>query len=354
VDAIFEKSMSLKISIVTVCLNAADVIDRCLSSVANQTYPHIEYLLIDGVSTDGTLDIIQKYEKSISYFVSEEDGGIYPAMNKGIAKATGDFVLILGADDYLVDDNVIEDVVAGMQNETADFYYGLLEVRYPNGEVSIYDAGSPAEIGQMMILGCLPSQASLMKRAAFDDIGVFDTQYCFSADYDWYLKALNTPGFKFAKIDRLCSSYFMGGASSNLEKCRSEMDLIQNRSAFYQTPQWHRRLIETWQGESLSWRLKHDDVQSRLDAKRKAAHSLVEDKNEMVVERERLLQEIKKLREGLDALDAERNKLQDYLNDANAEARKLARELEQRNEQPARAPLGLRRAVQLCLGILRK
>jgi glycosyltransferase involved in cell wall biosynthesis len=346
--------MSIKISIVTVCLNAADVIDKCLSSVARQTYPEIEYLLIDGGSTDGTLDIVKKYEKTISYFVSEKDGGIYPAMNKGIAKATGDFVLILGADDYLVDDKVIEDVVDSMQKEPADFYYGLLEVRYTDGAVRVYDAGKPEDIGQMMSLGCLPSQASFISRMAFESIGLFDTQYRLSADYDWYLRALNQPDFKFAKIDRLCGSYFMGGASSDLKKCRSEMDLIQNRSAFYQTPQWQERLIQTWQGESLSWRLKHDELEVQLTAKRSAAHSLVEDKNAMLKEREHLLQELGKLRQGLDALDAERKKLQDYLNDANAEVQKLARELEQKNETLGRSPLGLKRAVQSRLGFLRK
>jgi glycosyltransferase involved in cell wall biosynthesis len=346
--------MSLRISIVTVCLNAADVIERCLASVASQTYPDIEYLLIDGGSDDGTVEIIQKYDKAITHFVSEKDAGIYPAMNKGIAKATGDFVLILGADDYLVDNQVIEDVVLGMEKQAADFYYGLLEVRYTDGAVRIYDAGKPEDIGQMMILGCLPSQASFISRKAFERIGFFDTQYRLSADYDWYLRALNETDFKFAKIDRLCSSYFMGGASSDLKKCRPEMDLIQNRADFYQTPQWDERRVKTWQGESLSWRLKYDEVESQLIAKRNEARSLVEDKNEMLKEREQLLQELKKLRDGVDALDAERNKLQGYLNDANAEARKLSRELEQNVESSGRSQRSLKRILQSRLGLPRK
>jgi hypothetical protein len=346
--------MTLKISIVTVCLNGADVIERCLSSVARQTYPDIEYLFIDGGSTDGTLDIIKKYEKTISYFISEQDGGIYPAMNKGIAKATGDFVLVLGADDYLVDDKVIEDVVAGMPNETADFYYGLLEVRYPDGVVSVYDAGKPEDIGQMMILGSLPSQASFIRRTAFESIGAFDVQYRLAADYDWYLRALSTPEFKFAKINRLCSSYFMGGASSNLEKCRPETDLIQNRSAFYQTPQWQRRLIETWQQDSLSWRLECNELEGLLADKRKDADNILRDKKGMLKEREHLLQEVDKLRQGLDALDVERNKLQYYLDNANAEMQRLIEDLEQRPETSGRSPLGLKRALQSGFSVLRK
>jgi glycosyltransferase involved in cell wall biosynthesis len=346
--------MSPKISIVTVCLNAADVIERCLSSIACQTYPEIEFLLIDGISTDGTLDIVKKYEKMISFFVSEKDDGIYPAMNKGIARATGDFVLILGADDYLIDDKVIEDVVAGMQNETADFYYALLEVRYLGGAVRVYDAGSPEDIGQMMILGCLPSQASFIRRTAFQSLGVFDTQYQLSADYDWYLRALNTPDFKFARINRLCTSYYMGGASSNLEKCRPEMDLIQNRSKFYQTPAWQERLIQTWQSESLMWRLERNVLEGLLVGKRNDANSILEDKVEMLKEREHLLQEVNKLRQGVDALDAERNKLQYYLDNANAEMQRLIDELEQKQETARRTPFGLKRSLLSRFNILRK
>jgi glycosyltransferase involved in cell wall biosynthesis len=352
--AIFDHLMSLKISIITVCLNAADVIERCLSSVAEQTHPDIEYLLIDGVSTDGTLDVVQKYEKTVSYLVSEKDDGIYPAMNKGLAKATGDFVLFLGADDYLVDNKVIADVVAAMQAETADLYYGLLEVRYPGGRVHVYDAGIPDEIGQTMILGCLPSQASFIKRSAFESIGLFDNQYSLAADYDWYLKALSRPEFKFAKIDRLCSSYFFGGASSNLEKCRPEMDLIQNRSTFYQTPQWQQCLIQTWQQDSLSWRLERNELEGLLADKTKDADTILEDKIGMLKERKHLLQEVDKLRQGVDALDAERNKLQYYLSNANVEMQRLIRELEQRQETSTKLPHGLKRSIQSRFNILRK
>ena len=100
----------LKISIITVSYNAAATIERTILSVIRQTYPHMEYIVIDGGSTDGTVDIIRKYEDQIAYWVSEPDQGIYDAMNKGIRRATGDYIYFLGADDWLRDDQVMQEV----------------------------------------------------------------------------------------------------------------------------------------------------------------------------------------------------------------------------------------------------
>ena len=90
------------ISIITVSYNAVKTIEQTISSVVNQSYSNIEYIIIDGGSTDGTVDIIKKYEDRIAYWVSEPDGGIYDAMNKGIKVATGDYIQIIGADDFLI------------------------------------------------------------------------------------------------------------------------------------------------------------------------------------------------------------------------------------------------------------
>ena len=100
----------MKISIITVSYNAAKTIEQTISSVVNQTYQDIEYIIIDGGSTDGTMDIIRKYEDRIAYWISEPDKGIYDAMNKGIDVATGDYVYFLGADDRLVDANIIDKI----------------------------------------------------------------------------------------------------------------------------------------------------------------------------------------------------------------------------------------------------
>ena len=113
----------IKISVVTVCLNAERTIEETVMSVCKQTYDNIEYIIIDGKSTDNTLSIINQYKDKIKCIVSEKDNGIYDAMNKGLKIATGDFLIFLGADDHFISFNTIQNVVPFLQNfET--IYYG--------------------------------------------------------------------------------------------------------------------------------------------------------------------------------------------------------------------------------------
>ena len=117
---------SLKVSIITVVLNNVQHIENCINSVLNQTYGNIEYIIIDGGSTDGTIDLIKKYEKQISRWVSEPDRGIYDAMNKGIMKSSGDIIGILNSDDMYADEKVIEKVVDCFLDTYTDTCYGDL------------------------------------------------------------------------------------------------------------------------------------------------------------------------------------------------------------------------------------
>ena len=115
----------IKISIITVSYDAAKTIEQTIYSVINQTYDNIEYIIIDGGSTDRTVDIIKKNENEIAYWVSESDKGIYDAMNKGIDVATGDYIYFLGADDWLVNKNIIYKIASRiMHYNDYDFYCG--------------------------------------------------------------------------------------------------------------------------------------------------------------------------------------------------------------------------------------
>ena len=117
----------MKVSIITVAYNSFDTIEDTMISVLNQTHSNLEYVIVDGGSSDGTLDLIRKYEHRIGPWVSEKDGGIYFAMNKGIDMSSGEIIGILNSDDVYADNKVLEDVVSVFQNTNADIVYANLD-----------------------------------------------------------------------------------------------------------------------------------------------------------------------------------------------------------------------------------
>jgi len=122
----------MKITIITVCYNASSTIGETIKSVINQSYKNLEYIIIDGESTDGTKEIIENYKKIFPIiYISEKDNGIYDAMNKGLDLATGDYLNFMNADDYFFNNTVVEEVVPFL-NKQYDIVYGNMEVRYKN------------------------------------------------------------------------------------------------------------------------------------------------------------------------------------------------------------------------------
>jgi glycosyltransferase involved in cell wall biosynthesis len=116
----------MKVSIITITFNSAQTLEDTIQSVISQDYPDIEYIIVDGASKDGTLDIIERYRNSISTFISERDKGIYDAMNKGVALATGDVIGILNSDDFYADATVVSDIVRTMRQAGSDSCYADL------------------------------------------------------------------------------------------------------------------------------------------------------------------------------------------------------------------------------------
>ena len=123
--------MAMKVSIITVCFNSVLTIRDTIESVLSQDYADIEYIIIDGVSSDGTMGIIQEYKDNISTVISEQDYGIYDAMNKGIAAATGEVIGMLNADDFYVDDTVVRQLIECMESESSDTVYADLTIVDP-------------------------------------------------------------------------------------------------------------------------------------------------------------------------------------------------------------------------------
>ena len=209
-------SSHLTVSIITVCLNAEESIEKTICSVHDQIYRYIEYVVIDGVSTDRTGDILTQYRSSITTLVSEEDSGVYDAMNKGIRHASGDIVYFLNADDAFYDEYVVEEIVREFEKyPDAGIVYGKVKfVNIPDHRKDrdhdklTFAFRTNFELLQLII----PNQCVFARKAVFDQIGSFDTSYCVHADYDWFLRAAkNKIPMKF--VERYTAYYNYQGLS---------------------------------------------------------------------------------------------------------------------------------------------
>ena len=227
---------------ITVVLNCVDTIERTIRSVVNQQIEDIEYIVIDGGSTDGTLNVIQKYSSQITYWISESDNGLYDAMNKGIKKATGEWIAFMNADDWYEPSAFIE-FSAFAEKSSSDIIYGKVN-KFENGKnkgyLGICRTTNPEEIHGGNIY-C--HQGLFMKRKLFEEIGLYDCRYRALADYDWILKAHNlgiTPEF----ADFCVANFTLGGISSSKDALFENRILIQKNYAEHVKTKYLRRLIE--------------------------------------------------------------------------------------------------------------
>lgn len=200
--------MSIQISVVTVCFNSAGTIRAALESVRAQTYRPIEYVVIDGGSTDGTLDAIDEFSASVDCLVSEPDGGIYDAMNKGVARASGDVVYFLNADDRVADRAVIADVAAIFDRETVDLVYGNVRLI---GEGGGYLKTHRRIDRRNLRFERICHQAVFARRALFARFGGFDPDYRICADHEWLLRVFHG-GATVRHVERPIADFRLGGA----------------------------------------------------------------------------------------------------------------------------------------------
>ena len=223
------------VSVVTVCFNLvkngrADFFRDCAQSVHNQTYSNIEHLIIDGGSTDGTVELLKEYEqKGWIRYISEPDKGIYDAMNKGIRAAKGKYVAFLNSDDYWHADTGVADSVNALETTGADFSYASRNVVHENGELKHIEQ---AAIGVFAILMPFCHQTMFTRRDTLLQHGGFDDKTFKSAgDYDLILRMLLS-GATCAYVPRNFTSFRMSGLSSGEEGCIAslqEMSLCHRR-----------------------------------------------------------------------------------------------------------------------------
>ncbi len=207
--------MNYKISIITVCYNSAKTIEETFKSVQNQTYNNIEYMVIDGGSKDSTLDIIERYEGIISFWISEPDKGLYDAINKGIEKATGDYIGIINSDDVFYENTTIEKIAAFLsKNPHLDAVTGDI-VQHKNGRI-IRKYSSANWSPEKLKIGFMPPHPSIFfKKELFLKFGNYLLDYQIGADYEliirYFLK--NKISYKYSGITT--TSMMVGGASSS-------------------------------------------------------------------------------------------------------------------------------------------
>lgn len=206
----------MTISIITVVYNGGKYLADCIQSVIAQTYPHIEYIVIDGGSTDESLAIIEKYKNYIAHFVSEKDQGMYDALNKGIKMATGEVVGILNADDMLASHDVISSIANLFLTENPDAVYSNLNYVEPDriGKTIRKWISKPFKI-RSMILGWMPAHPTFyVKRSLFANLGYYSLDYGSAADYELMVRFLFKNEVKAAFLDKLTVNMRIGGMSN--------------------------------------------------------------------------------------------------------------------------------------------
>ena len=202
--------MQPKLSVITIVYNNVKDIERTMLSVLNQSYPHIEYIIIDGASTDGTKKIIDQYRDQLAQYISEKDNGIYDAMNKGLSLATGDYLLFMNSGDEIYSTDTVKEVFAAAPG--ADIYYGETEM-YDEGWHSLgqrrHEAPETFNWKSFKHGMSISHQAIYVKRSL---AGPYDLQYQYSADIDWIIRVAKKAS-SIINTHTYVAKYLTGGIS---------------------------------------------------------------------------------------------------------------------------------------------
>jgi len=227
----------LKISLITSVYNNQETIAEAIDSVLSQTYPDIEYIIIDGGSTDATVNIIKSYKNRLAAFISEPDQGIYDGLNKGIKLATGDVIGFLHSDDLYENNRVIEKVAQAFKDNDVDSVYGDLTYvnkNDPSKIIRYWKSGIFTR--RKLAYGWMPPHPTFfVKRAIYQQFGLFDTSFKIAADYDLILRFLGKYAISTYYIPAVFIKMRVGGESNKslkniLQKSREDLRAMQNNS----------------------------------------------------------------------------------------------------------------------------
>ncbi|HNZ28260.1 MAG TPA: glycosyltransferase family 2 protein [Spirochaetota bacterium] len=228
-----EKSRNPKISVITVVYNSENYIEQTILSVINQRYDNIEYIIIDGASTDRTMDIVAGYRDRISIIMSEKDAGIYDAMNKGLKLATGDYVWFINSGDEIYDENTASNVFNALDGSLyPDVIYGKTAL-YDKAGGLIKITSVPKRLDRYSFSnGMVVSHQSLIVKKELTEY--YDLSYRYVSDHDWIIKILKKSGYNF-NTDYILSKYLADGFSgANFRGCWSDrLKIIKKHNSIY-------------------------------------------------------------------------------------------------------------------------
>lgn len=244
----------MKITIITGCYNRVATLEGAIKSVMAQDYPEIEYIIVDGASKDGAVDLIKRYaaltetdgfkqaHPNFTFrYISEPDHGMYEALNKGLRMATGDVIGLVHSDDFLYDEHVLSDVMAEFEQSGADFVYGdglFVDVENTDKPVRNWIGGSYSKT--KVKLGWLPLHPTCyLRRQAHEKVGLYNEKYKIAADTDFLVRALYEHDLKVVYLKRYIIRMRMGGLSTDNSKRRAmwKEDIeVYSSHGFWATP----------------------------------------------------------------------------------------------------------------------
>ena len=220
----------MKLSIITINLNNAEGLRKTIESVINQTFTDFEYIVIDGASTDKSVDILKQYANKITYWISEPDTGIYNAMNKGLQLAKGEYVHFLNSGDFLPDNNVYEKLDE-MSEMTADVIYGNRIHIYSEEKQVLSKGLAKSDLSfDDAYRGLIPHSSTLTKRNLFDKYGLFNESFKIVSDTEFFLKAIGLGKCSIEYVDLTISCFDMNGISKNAQTsalCQLEFEKMK-------------------------------------------------------------------------------------------------------------------------------
>lgn len=212
---------NMKVSIITVTYNVVNTIEQTINSVLNQNYDNFEYIIVDGFSTDGTWEKICKYSDKISVLLHEKDEGLYDAMNKGIALATGDIIGIVNGDDWYERDALVT-IINNFQDDT-DILYARMNIIGHDGAVQMI---SPPDKIDDIWYRMIPHPTVFVRKCIYDKYGTYDLKYPIVADYEMILR-FYVAGVKFKNIDKVVTNFRLGGLTTKRQlACAEEVKKV--------------------------------------------------------------------------------------------------------------------------------